>query len=265
MNEDFKAQLEHLIDHPEHLRLTADEKEDLIKRMKALIGGELPSVEDIRAIASAADFSLKSLLMKYCLPSGFVTEMRLLQWIEEKDLETLLFVSSMNILKKDGKFYILTFNRFTEAREITDETMEKLRIFFLKQGRPLNARFISSIYSFYKPDSLNDTVCSLRDLQIYMLGAAYRKAPVTDWLTKEIFNGLGDEDKETVLGWILNAYRQYVDVREIEQGFFVTDVNGDLLMIDKTDFSEFETDSPLKAELAVLQKEFHERSLKREY
>lgn len=38
MNEEFKAQLEHLIDHPEHLRLTADEKEALTKRMKALIG-----------------------------------------------------------------------------------------------------------------------------------------------------------------------------------------------------------------------------------
>lgn len=81
----------------------------------------------------------------------------------------------------------------------------------------------------------------------------------------EIFNGIEDEDKETVLSWILHAYRQYVDVREIEQGFFVTDANGDLFMIGKTDFSEFETDSFLIAELAALQEDFHERSLKREY
>ena len=43
MNIKFKAQLKHMIDHTEHLRLTADEKRGLIKRLKALIGGEPPT------------------------------------------------------------------------------------------------------------------------------------------------------------------------------------------------------------------------------
>lgn len=253
MNEKFKNQIQALVNNPDRLKTDYASREILISRMKDILDGKEPSVDLLRSIAGAADLSFRTLLGMYCLPCRVSKEDDILRFIEEDDLDSVLFISTENILKKDGYFYLVSTGRFDEDKKLSNETMDSLRRYLLEKGRPVHARLLSSGYSFYRPESLEDPICSQSDLQKYIFGALGLKGPLTDGVSILIFNSLNSKDKETFLSWLLETYRKF-EVVKAYQEFFVVKVDEDsCALIDSIRFEDMETDSPLKDELISLQ------------
>ena len=195
----------------------------------------------------------------YCLSCRIVKEADILRFIEEDDLDSVLFISTENILKKDGYFYLISTGRFDEEKKISSETMDRLRRYLLQKGRPVHARLLSSGCSFYSPESLEDPICSQSDLQKYIFGALGLRGPLTDRVSILIFNGLNTEDKETFLSWLLEAYRKFEVVKAYKEFFIVKADDDSCAFIDPIRFEDMETDSPLKDELISLQDQYFQK------
>ena len=253
MNEMFKEQIQRLINNPDRLRADPAIRENLISDMRNMLDGKEPSIDLLQSIAGAADLSFRTLLGMYCLSCRIVKEADIIRFIEEDDLDSVLFISTENILKKDGYFYLVSTGRFDEEKKISSETMDRLRRYLLQKGRPIHARILSTGYSFYRPESLEDPICSQSDLQKYIFGALGLKGPLTDGVSILIFNSLNSKDKETFLSWLLETYRKFEVVKPYQE-FFVVKVDEDsCALIDSIRFEDMETDSPLKDELISLQ------------
>jgi len=259
MNEKFKNQIQALVNNPDRLKTDCASREILISRMKDILDGTEPSVDLLRSIAGAADLSFRTLLGMYCLPCRVSKEDDILRFIEEDDLDSVLFISTENILKKDGWFYLVNTGRFDEDKKLSNETMDRLRRYLLEKGRPVHARLLSSGYSFYRPESLEDPVCSKEDLQKYIFGALGLKGPFTDGISILIFNGLSSEDKETFLSWLLDAYRKFEVVKAYKEFFVIKADEDSCAFIDPIRFEDMETDSPLKDELISLQDQYFQK------
>lgn len=257
MTEAFETQIRHLLSNPDMLKTDTENRDTLIRNMEMLINGKEPTIRDLQSIAAAADLDFKLLLVQAALPVPYIAEGEILQRIKANDLESLLLITSVNILRKDRKFYILRFNGFNETNCISAETMEKLREFFLKNGHPLAARRISTTQSYYCPKSLNDMICTLDDMKLYLFGTPGLKAPYTDSLTIRIFNRLNKHDQDTILTWLLDSYRKLENVQVYDTFITVSFPGEDMVyIINRADFDELETDSPKKAELIALQDQY---------
>lgn len=259
MNEMFKEQIQRLINNPDILRADPAIRENLISDMRNMLDGKEPSIDLLQSIAGAADLSFRTLLGMYCLSCRIVKEADILRFIEEDDLDSVLFISTENILKKDGYFYLISTGRFDEEKKISSETMDRLRRYLLQKGRPVHARLLSSGCSFYSPESLEDPICSQSDLQKYIFGALGLRGPLTDRVSILIFNGLNTEDKETFLSWLLEAYRKFEVVKAYKEFFIVKADDDSCAFIDPIRFEDMETDSPLKDELISLQDQYFQK------
>lgn len=257
MNENFILQCQHYLDHPDLLNVDPEQKEVLLAKLNSFFKDEEPLAADILDLTAAADINFKSMLTKYHVPQGnLITERYIRESIEREDIKELLYIASVYIIKFNGEFYFTRINRIDETSQISMETMEMLRNLLLKKGYPVNARLISSGLSYYQPESFDNMICTEENLRIYLCGKLYKNAPFCDWLTIKVFNGLENNDKERILTWLIDSYRNFKNPEKIDNRFIAVDADDDgaRTWLERCDYDLLETDSPLKTELIALQK-----------
>lgn len=257
MNENFILQCQHYLDHPDLFNVDPEQKEVLLAKLNGFLKDEEPLASDILDLTAAADINFKSMLTKYHVSHGnLITERYIREAVQREDIKELLYIASVYIIKFNGEFYFTRINRIDETSQIRMETMEMLRNLFLKKGYPVNARLISSALSYYQPKSFDNMICSEENLRTYLCGKLYKNAPFCDWLTIKVFNGLEYKDKEKILTWLTDSYKNFRNVERVDKQFISVDVDdeGTKTWLERCDFDLLETDSPLKTELIALQK-----------
>ena len=254
MNERMKTQLEVLCRQPEKFNGTPEDAQRMTDRIKAMLEEDRIETDDLMKIARGYDLNLKSLMMMAYTPYGVIFEDTINDCIERDDLNTLLFISSAAIASHEGRFYTVNSIKVREHNEISEDTLNRLREYLLKNRCPLNARNVSSPGSFWKVNKLNEAVCDEITLMKYIFLAGGIRIPYTDQLSIAFFNQLEDADKEYVLEQLIASYEKFSFSKVDDSTVTVDDEGSGISMfIAKADFDALETDSPKKAELIALQ------------
>ena len=259
MNRLLEEEIRFQLSHPANHRAVSEGQEEFLADLQSCLEGRPFTADDITRFVLMMDVDYRS-VFSLCFRTDWhpINEKWIRKCVEDENLQELMYIASECMIRKDGGIYLCPHRRFDENNRVSDDILEMMRNLFLSKGYPINAMHVSTPSSFYSPDSLDSMICCEKDFRTYMCGRLYKTAPYIDRMSIAVFNSLNEADKERVLGWWLESYRNFrIEKRNSEYLTVTVDETGTLSWVWKADLEALETDSSLKKELIDLQNSYY--------